>query len=247
MAHHELDGSGHHRRVLDALGARIVSGGWAPGFPLDPLRLESEYGVSRSVIREVLRSLGSRGLVRARSGTGTFIADRRAWNLLDPAVLRWQYECRQDWTFLAQLTELRLTIEPTAARLAATRRTHDDIAVLSDALDGMASEGSASTHVDADIRFHRELLFAAHNELFENMFGVIEFGLRARDLLVHDVLELERGDDLDGIVRAHRQVFRAVEAGRPRAAELAMRRLLDQSASDIERVQHVGQANPPGG
>jgi len=223
--------------VLDQLGARIVSGELPPGVLLDPSGLEEEYAVSRSVIREVLRSLAGRGLVRAVSGQGTFVDDRSAWNLLDAAVLHWQYQSRRDPSFLDHLTEMRLTIEPTAARLAAERRNDVDVARLAVALEAMGDDSPASEHVEADIRFHRALLMAAHNELFENMFAVIEIGLRARDSYVHASIELEHGDDLEGIVRSHGEVLDAVRAGRPRAAELAMRRLLDRSAADIARVQ----------
>jgi len=239
-------GNGRHGRVLDRLGSRIVSGELPPGVLLEPTRLEEEYEVSRSVIREVLRSLAGRGLVRAVSGQGTFVDDRSAWNLLDPAVLQWQYQSRRDPSFLDQLTEMRLTIEPTAARLAAERRTDVDVARLSVALDAMGDDSAASEHVEADIRFHRALLLAAHNELFENMFAVIEIGLRARDSYVHASIELEQGDDLEGVVRSHGEVLDAVRAGRPRAAELAMRRLLDRSAADIARVQDEGRSDATG-
>ncbi|MCH6472110.1 FadR/GntR family transcriptional regulator [Sinomonas terrae] len=232
-------GGGRHDRVLDSLGARIVSGELAPATMLDPVQLSQHYDVSRSVVREVLRSLGSRGLLRAVPGQGTFVRERSEWTLLDPDVLRWRYQSRKDPDFLAQLTEMRLTIEPTAARLAAERRTDSDVANIYIALSRMEDpQASTSEHVEADVHFHQALLLAAHNELFENMSTIIEIGLRARDAYVHGSIELDEGDKLREVVASHRGVLDAVRAGRPKSAELAMRKLLERSAADIARVQN---------
>lgn len=231
-------GGGRHDRVLDSLGARIVSGEITPATMLDPVKLGQHYDVSRSVIREALRSLASRGLLRAVPGQGTFVRERSAWTLLDPDVLRWQYQSRKDSHFLEQLTEMRVTIEPTAARLAARRRTDCDVANIHIALSRMEDpQGSTREHIEADVQFHQGLLLAAHNELFENMFTIIEIGLRARDAYVHGSMVLDEGDKLREVVMSHRAVLDAVRAGHPESAELAMRELLDQSAVDIARVK----------
>ena len=225
--------------VLSGLGRRIVGGDLAPGTMLDLAGLGAEYGVSRTVVREVLRGLGSRGLVAASPRSGTVVNGREDWVLLDPAVLRWRFETRPDDYFLEELTELRQVIEPAIARFAAERRTDHDIAALSDAL--LALEASdpeqVEGHIEADVRFHHALLRSAHNELFEQMSVIIEIGLRCRDRYVIGSGGLAAPGTHEEIIAAHAAVMEAVRKRRRHSAELAMRGLLNRSAQDNRSVQ----------
>lgn len=84
--------------------------------------------------------------------------------------------------------------------------------------------------VHADLRFHRALLVAAHNDLMLPMEAVIEAGLRARDRLVHD------DDAAADPIPMHRKVVAAVRDRDPDGAEEAMRELLAQAERDVRRV-----------
>lgn len=223
---------GPHVRTVKAIAQRIVRGEYLPGTLLDPDRLEQELDVSRTVIREVLRVLAAKGMVAARPRHGTVVRPRAEWSLLDPDLLRWQAEVLgSDPSFLRQLAEVRSIIEPAGARLAARRRTRDDLAELDDALDAMTAAGKAgSAAVEADLRFHRALLTASHNDLMLPMEAVIETGLRARDHLVHD-----DGDAADPIP-LHRRLVTAVRERDQDAAEAAMRALLTQAERDVRRI-----------
>jgi len=64
------------------------------------------------------QSIAAKGLVAIRPRTGTHVLPRAEWNLFDPAVLGWQSEAPPDKKLIADLMELRQTIEPLAARLA---------------------------------------------------------------------------------------------------------------------------------
>jgi DNA-binding FadR family transcriptional regulator len=220
-----------------AIARRVVSGQHPPGDVLDPERLEHELDVSRTVIRETLRVLEAKGMVSARPRHGTVVRPREEWSLLDPDLLRWQAEVHgSDAAFLRHLAEVRSIIEPAGARLAARRRSRAELADLDRALQAMieaAGEAAGEVAVvaaEADLRFHRALLVAAHNDLMLPMEAVIETGLRARDVLVHD------DPDCADAIPMHRKVVAAVRDRDPDQAEAAMRDLLAQAERDVRRV-----------
>lgn len=222
---------GLHGQVVSSLGQRIVSGVLSPGDPVDVESVEREFDVSRTVVREAVRVLAGKGLVDARPKRGTFVRPRADWGLLDPDVLRWQFEYRTDAAFFDTLAEVRDIFEPAGVRLAAIRRTDADIADIEASLRGMNTTDPPEQVIEADLRFHRSLLYATHNELLYRMEIIIEPGLRARDSVVHGYLTWE-----DAIPR-HRAVFDAVVAGDPGAAEAAMVDLLHHSAQDAQKVR----------
>jgi DNA-binding FadR family transcriptional regulator len=223
---------GPHGRTVHVIGERVVGGTYPPGTVIDPAALEAELEVSHTVVRESLRVLTAKGLVAARPRHGTVVRPRQEWSLLDPDLLRWQASAHgADSGFLLRLAEVRSIIEPAGARLAALRHTAQDLDELSAALRAMTDAGpDAEAATEADLRFHRALLVAAHNELMLPMEAVIEAGLRARDQLVH------HGQSVADPVPTHQHVVDAVRDRDPVAAEAAMRGLLDQSESDVSRA-----------
>ncbi|MFJ7969711.1 FadR/GntR family transcriptional regulator [Streptomyces sp. NPDC096324] len=219
---------GLHGQTVEILGAQIIRGRYGPGDPLYPEELEGELGVSKTVVREALRVLASKGLIESRQKRGTFVRPRSDWHLLDSDLLRWQGIGIPDATFLENLGEVRGIVEPSAARFAALRRDDADLAALDTALDRMAAAGSdAEAVIEADLAFHRALLGAAHNELLTQMEVVIEAGLRVRDRIVHGA------DAWADAVPAHRAVLDAVRAQDPDAAARAVLSLLVQAADDV--------------
>jgi GntR family transcriptional regulator, galactonate operon transcriptional repressor len=225
-------GRGLHGQVVNELGARIVSGRLQPDESIDVTELETEFDISRTVLREALKVLAAKGLVDARQKRGTFVRPRADWQLLDVDVLRWRLACRSTGELLSQLAEVRSIVEPAGARLATERRDESDLAALTAALDAMAAADPASPEaVEADLRFHRQLLTASHNELLVSMAAMIEVALAARDSLVH------AGNSVRDPVPAHRAVVEAIAGGDPDAAERAMRALLTQAVEDVESVR----------
>jgi GntR family galactonate operon transcriptional repressor len=234
-------GRGLNGEVVELLGRRILAGELADGETLDIPGLEQELDVSRSVLREALRVLKAKGLVDARPKRGTFVQARTEWRLLDPDVVRWQFEGRDDSGFLDDLAEVRGIIEPAAARLAALRRTDEDVAALQLAIEAMAAaahgDGDA---VAADVAFHRALLAATHNELLVRMEVVLESGLTARDRLVHGAVQD------DDPTPAHEAVLAAVRDRDPEAAGAAAGALLAKSSLDVEKARAVTSTAPAG-
>jgi GntR family galactonate operon transcriptional repressor len=223
---------GVHGQTVDAIARRVLSGALPEGATLDLPVLQEELGVSLTALRESLKVLAAKGLVDARQKRGTYVRPRADWNLLDPDVLRWQFSAEADADLLRSLDEVRGIIEPAAVRLAAARRTEEDLARLDAALAAMSSADDPRSAVDADLAFHRALLDATHNELLERMQTVLESALAARDQLVHGTEHAS-----DDPVPSHRAVLDGVRTQDPDTAEAAMRALLDKAMSDEKRLR----------
>ncbi|NKE57611.1 FadR family transcriptional regulator [Lentzea sp. PSKA42] len=221
---------GVHGQTVEALAGRILAGEISEGDTLDLPALREELDVSLTALREALKVLSAKGMIDARQKRGTFVQPRSSWNLLDTDVMRWQTQANADHSLFDELTEMRVIVEPAAARLAAERATDADIEALSAALDRMASARDLAATVQADLDFHRLLMAATHNAFLTQVERIIAIGLAERDKLVHGSVE-------DDPVPSHRAVVDAIAAREPEAAYTAMRALVDKSGADLERLQ----------
>ena len=224
-------GRGVHGQTVRLLGERLLSGGFGEGETIDLVALSEELDLSLTALREAIKVLAAKGLVGSRQKKGTFVRPRGDWNLLDPDVVRWRIAAGAGDVFFEELAELRDALEPAAARLAAQRREDIDVVELRAALADIAASvrGPAEAAVRADLRWHRALLDATHNELFTRTDVFFAAGLSERDRLVH-------GGAHDDPVPSHGAVTEAVIARDPLAAESAMRSLLAQARADQLRV-----------
>jgi GntR family transcriptional regulator, galactonate operon transcriptional repressor len=225
---------GLHREVVHQLGLLVLGNETAPGATLpDETALSERFGVSRTVVREAIKVLASKGLVESRPKVGTRVRPRRCWNLLDPDVLAWRYEAGPDEGFLEEISEVRRVIEPAAAALAAERSTPDEAAEILAWCDRMevAAVDDGDDYIDADMAFHTAILDACHNDLLAQLSDTITMALRVSRRLTVTV----PGSSL-AAMPAHQAVARAIADHDPRAAERAMRALLRDTAADIERA-----------
>ncbi|HHU37849.1 MAG TPA: FadR family transcriptional regulator [Propionibacterium sp.] len=180
-----MKSSSLHARVVDAVGARIVAGDLAPGETFTVRELEEEFGISRSVAREVVRVMESLGLVASRTRVGCTVQEAWLWNALSPQVIRWQM--RGPWRALSlgSLVELRAGVEPVAARLAARRASWNQVQVMVDAAARMTDLGHEDRGTDpgfleADITFHEALLLATGNPAYAALVPTVIACLRER-------------------------------------------------------------------
>ena len=155
--------------AVEALGRRIVRGEVAPGHTL-PVEQDicDELGVSRNVVREAVKTLSGKNLIRSARRAGTIVEPREAWNLLDPQVLDWMLsEEPTRETVLSALSELRCVIEPEAAALAAQRASTSQTLKLFEIYENMVRfAADPDRAVEHDVAFHRALLEATGNILF---------------------------------------------------------------------------------
>ena len=222
-----------HGHTLDQLGERIVAGAWAPGdaMPPEPM-LCAEFGVSRTVVREAVKSLAAKGLVTTGPKVGTRVVAPQEWNWFDRDVVRWHSQAGLTREFLRDLNDLRRAIEPAAARLAAERATPRQVREIEQAYEGMrlaVEEGG--DYVASDLRFHQGLLGASGNRMISHMGKAIGALLRTSF-----EISTRRKGATAGSLPLHRAVLEAVAARDPARAERAMHRLIDGAADDIEQV-----------
>ncbi len=222
-----------HAQVAREIGLRILEGDLPVGAVLpNEVVLGQEFGVSRTVLREAIKVLAAKRLVEVRRKTGTRIRPKQDWNALDPDILNWLFSGPGYQAGLAALLELRLIVEPAGARLAALRGTDENLREIEEALQGMetAIEDSASS-VESDLKFHMAVLDATHNPFMRPFGALIQQALRASFRLTNkDRPAFERS------LRRHRDVFEAIRAKDPEAAQTAMQIVLNRTSDDIERA-----------
>ncbi|MER3556407.1 MAG: hypothetical protein C4331_19270 [Meiothermus sp.] len=127
-----------HHRVVEDLIRSIIHGELPADHVLPPENLLAEqYGVSRTVVREAVRLLVSKGMLKVRQGSGTRVLGPEHWDFLDPAILFEQVRSGAGAEMLDEILESRRIIEGNAAALAARRRTGEDLAALRHHLGGM--------------------------------------------------------------------------------------------------------------
>lgn len=176
--------SGHrmrnnHAHIVDTLGREIISGALRTGSTLPgDAELMDRFKVSRTVLREAMKTLAAKGLIVSRTRIGTKVTERESWNLFDADILNWHFDCGIDETFLIHISEIRLAFEPFAAGLAAERATAKDIAHLDRlAADMGDSNHSAESFALADLKFHLAVAEASRNPFMRSVGNLIEAAL----------------------------------------------------------------------
>lgn len=224
----------HTVRVVDHLGEAIVSG----RLPQETLlpgdhELLAEYGVSRTVLREAVRTLSAKGLLLARARVGTRVQPRSRWNLFDPDVLRWHRVAGLDPDFLRHLAEVRMALEPEAAALAAANRTTKDIEAINEWVGRMGEAGvSREDFAHADLGFHLAVAAAAGNPFFVSISTLIEVVLEAMLTISSPAANSRRHA---GSVAKHREIAEAIAAQDSELARHAMHMVVQEGIDAIRK------------
>lgn len=173
--------TGAARDAVDLLGRRIVNGAFPEGavLPFEP-ELAASLGVGRATVRDAIKVLSGKGLVRTARRYGTRVRPIEEWHLLDPDVVGWHAPGHPRIPrMFAETTELRCAIEPAAAAMAAERAHDGDVRTLLAAAEAIQpGRGSLQAQFEADCRFHRTILDATGNLMMRQMRGVITTVLR---------------------------------------------------------------------
>ena len=206
--------------VIAQLREQISSGTWPVGERIPPeSELIERLQVGRGTVREAIKALAHIGLLEVRQGDGTYVKSRSEL----AGALRRQMRTVTD----VHIQEVRRALEVEGARLAARRRTDEDLRAMSDALAerDLASAGARQLGrwdeswgvpwVEADVRFHQAVVVASHNpmliEMYLEMSGELSSAMRRF---------AEHEDHEPFMVRGHRTLFDAIKAGDEQAAVL---------------------------
>jgi len=223
------------------LTARIISGELAPGTRLPTeAQLQTQWSVSRSVVREAMKILASQGLVRIEQGRGTFVShsDTRSLTTQITLALRRPHkgstpsasEGVGEW---AALLDVRRVLEVAVAGRAARHGNANDIAAMQNAIEEMRARPTLPAgYVDADLAFHHALAAATGNPLWSALLDSL-----------NDLLRRYREASFNGresaltAARQHQKILDAVGMRDANAAEEAMKAHLRRSEQDLKKEQ----------
>ena len=207
--------------MFNAIRTDIESGSIPVGSKLSSeATLSQQYGVSRSVIREALRSCTALGLTVTRTGKGTFVIAGKVANDLTLG----QYSARD-------LTEARPHIEVPAAGLAALRRSPEELDTLRDIVAAMATETDPESWVSLDSSFHAAIARASGNKVFASVVTDIRDALAHQSETLNMVADRQHASDVE-----HQEILAAIEAGSADRARAAMAHHLDAVGAALDSI-----------
>jgi len=165
-----------HNFVINEIGRAIVSGEFPVGSVLasDAVMMEL-YGVSRTVLREALKTLEAKGLVEARPKVGTRVSPKSRWNFFDSQVLAWHFHAPPDRRFFENLFDVRAALELPAVEGAARHRTAEHVRLMKYWLHQAATAGDSLEQFGlACLEVHSQIAESSQNTLLRGVVGVVE-------------------------------------------------------------------------
>lgn len=234
-----LSSSRLYEQMAAQIRQQIVDGIIETGDRLPNERdLAKQYGVSRTVVREAIKTLKQEGLVEIRAGLGTFAVDDTGKALKQTLDLMMSFGKEST---LADIVEIREILEPRIAAMAAERATNDDLARMDEAIEAMEENLEViEKYAEADHSFHLLLAQATHNSIIPSLIAsIVDLlqELRKRIALVEGARE--RGQ------KHHRRIVEAIRNRDAKAAQATMKAHLaqvrhDSGLSDDELIDNDG-------
>lgn len=196
------------------------------------LALAKLFTVSRTMVRDVLRSLEEKGLIERKTNVGTRVRNIQSWNLLDNEVLEWSCGILTQSRFLLSLMELRLIVEPQAAALAAIRANDSDLQLIHDSFarmwDSEIGTNKVTLNTAADIDFHKAIIKASGNLFISQIGGAIQAAL-------HHTIYLSNKANIDhaASLACHHRVLTSIANRNAEGAYAGMCNVLENTISDL--------------
>lgn len=223
-------------QVADHITMLIQDGQLQPGDRLPgELELARLFGLSRPTIREAIRSLGARNVLRVEQGRGTFVSDSPGVET-DPLGLA----SLSQKSLRTSLAEARLIIEPGVARLAAENADDEDLRSIEMHLTDMQQVVTGGTvSMSVELEFHRSIARASKNAVINRIVPLI------MDSIIRTYGRAQpSNDDHAKALSEHRHILEAIRQRDPVAAEETMRRHLE-SSRERTLAKLVGHAAEP--
>jgi GntR family transcriptional repressor for pyruvate dehydrogenase complex len=217
-------------RVVEQIEGLIIEGRLRPGDQIPPENeLARQLGVSRTVIREAMRTLIAKDLLQVRAGSGTVVSTPSGKSLAQSMAMLLRNDNSE--LDIDNVVQVRRLLEIEIAGLAAERRTAEDLARIEETLHQMAGTRDRESFATSDVDFHTALAMATHNELFVLLL----------DSISDVMLETRRtGYDVPGTpergLKYHRAIFDQITAGDPEEARRAMREHLAEGEETLRKA-----------
>jgi GntR family transcriptional repressor for pyruvate dehydrogenase complex len=219
-----------YEQIVQQVEDSILKGQLKPGDQLPAERdLAHSFGVSRTAVREAVKTLREKGLVEAFSGRGTFVTNGTSHSIRQSLDLMIRINPLEG---SANLAELRLVLEPEIASLAAARIEEQLLSTMREAVEEMdRSLRDPDAYVEADLDFHLALAEAAGNPIILSLLDSIVGLLREQRSRIFNV---DGGPERGQF--HHKRILAAVEQGNPESAREAMRAHLQQVLEDSTSI-----------
>lgn len=215
-----------YEEIVKQLVDLINKGSLKPGDRLPPEReLAVLLNVSRTAIREALRSLELMGFIESKVGGGTFIRKITIDNVINPFTSL----LTQDKKLIIELIEVRQLLEVEVARLAAGKINDDKAEAIEKTLNLMEEElKSGKLGLGGDNAFHNELAIAAENLALEKILGMCsELLSSTREAALKSMKDRREG------LKHHRDIYEAVKAGKEEEAAELMKNHLQEAFINV--------------
>jgi GntR family transcriptional regulator, transcriptional repressor for pyruvate dehydrogenase complex len=219
--------------LADQLLQGIIDGRYPTDDPLPPeADIAKEANVSRLTVREAVKTLRAKNIVRIHRGRGTFTNPPDRWTDLEALVRAISAQAPALAGVVPErLIEARRVIETGTAELAATRRTSDDLERLEAHLNQMqaaGNHGDVDAFVTADLAFHQTVLDAANNAFIAALLEPLSRLLIPARRQTSEVADIRRH-----AIDHHRAVLDAIRSGNAENARRAMHGHIDQTSRDL--------------
>jgi GntR family transcriptional repressor for pyruvate dehydrogenase complex len=211
--------------VIERITALILSNQWPIGKILPPeKKLCDMFGVSRSILREAVKVLASRGLLQVKQGFGTVVCSPKD-DAIEEALIT--YMTSKSFS-LHQIIEVRAPLEVAIAKLAAERGTEEHLKKMADTFDVLSTEGkSLDEYTAADAAFHQGLIDAAGNKLFKIFINsIMQYLEMSRRLTIHHF-------GLKLVFEGHKAIYDAVADQNVETAAKSMEAHMSMTAKNI--------------
>lgn len=229
-----------HAMVVEELGRAIVSGALTEGaiLPGDQEMMD-RFDVSRTVLREAMKTLSAKRLVEAKARVGTRVRHRDDWNMLDADVLDWRLRQGMDAEFIIQLADMRQALEPAMAALAARHASNEEIVglyAIAARFDNLDHSRESIAQVDLD--FHLTVARMSCNPFMRSASSLIEAALAVAFQISSPALS---GEGIARCAADHLRIAHAIAARDEEQARLAMKTVIDTGlARTLAAMERAG-------
>ncbi|EHQ91797.1 FadR/GntR family transcriptional regulator [Desulfosporosinus youngiae] len=218
-----------YQEVLKQINNLIIDGKLCPGDRLMGEReMAVELGVSRTTLREALRTMEFLGWVEIKPGDGTFIRDAQLNEVISPLALALSAES----TRMEELWETRITLEVECAGLAALRASEKDLEQISRAICEMESQlKNLDAYAKADMQFHFLVTHASQNSMMSRLLQTFVVHIVE---LIKKAGPLRFSHDIGGLrtIQEHISIYDAIATHDAEQARTLMRRHLEDSRNE---------------
>lgn len=214
--------------IAKKINDMIIQGNMTPGTKLpSETQFIEWFRVSKSTIREALKTLNAQNIVVIRQGDGTYVSDNTGRGE-DPLGLRFI----EKETLIEGIFEARLMLEPQIAMLAAERATTEEIRELGKIVAEMQKiDYMNEARIDLEIRFHTLIAKSCKNAVFNQLIPVIYETLEKGIILLHESEESHKRAQHE-----HEEIYKAIVRRETWKVQAAVASHIYNSLEDIKRV-----------